>query len=89
MDDYKAGEFLKTAQPVLVRSLDEEHEFYDVISEKGFEQLTVDVRKGSIAIDGRQPRFTAEIIRGEARLELSRALAAKMNGILLTLLSYR
>jgi len=89
MDDYKAGEFLKTAQPVLVRSLDEEHEFYDVISEKSFEQLTVDVRKGSIAIDGRQPRFTAEISRGEARLELSRALAAKMNGILLTLLSYR
>ncbi len=89
MDDYKAGEFIESAQPVLVRSLDEEHEFFDVISEKSFEQLTVDVREGSIFIKGRQPKFSAEISRGEAKLELSRALAVPMHGILLTMLSYK
>ena len=89
MEDYKPGEFTETASVKLVRSLDEESGFYPVISEKSFEQLTVDVRRGSVFIKGGQPRFSAEISRGETKLPLSRALTAPWRDITLSLLTYK
>jgi len=89
MEDYKAGEFTDKAGLKLVRALDEDGEFCDVISEKSFEQLSVDVRKGFININGGKPRFIAEISRSETKLEQSRALAALWNGISLSILTYK
>lgn len=89
MKDYEPGEFIVTAQPKLVRALDEDGKFYDVMSEKSFEQLIVDVREGNIAAAGRKLGFTAEIEYARTKLEQSRALVADMKGILLALLSYK
>lgn len=89
VEEYKPGEFTKTTEAKLVCSLDEDSDFYGVISEKDFEQLTVDVRKGNININGSKPRFTAEMSSAQTKLELHRALTAPWNGITLSLLTYR
>lgn len=88
MDDYKAGEFTSFAQPQLVRALDEENPFHEVISGRYFNRYWVDVRRETIILDGIRKHFAAYITAGDAQLEQSRGLMFPCSDSVLTGLTY-
>ena len=88
MKDYKAGEFTGFVQPVLVRALDEESEFYSLISGKRFTAYHVDVRREMSPFDSKGTWFRAYISGFDTLLEQSRGLAAEIAELSLVSLNY-
>lgn len=87
--EYKAGEFTGFVPPVLLRALDEESEFYSVISGKYFNAYHVDVRNEVSPFDSKGTWFRAYITGYDTLLEQSRALAAGIDELVLTALTYK
>lgn len=76
---YKPGQATDTLPVMLRRSLPyEDGDWYDILSKKLFEELTVDVRKGGMPYEHRTVEmFRAEISTEQAPLTLKRAFLAE------------
>lgn len=88
MKSYKAGEFTSFKKPELIRSLDADGEFFDVLSALSFEQYTVDVRREAVALANASEQFKAHITPGAAQLQPALALAVPHQHLSLTALRY-
>lgn len=85
--DYKPGEMTEFTEPELIRSLDEEGKFVDVIKAKSFEQFTVDVCREIYSPAKNAWRYKANVTPGTAALELQRAITVPHTGSALVGLS--
>lgn len=88
MDDYRAGEFTSFEKPQLIRSLDKDGEFFDVLSALDFEQYTVDVRREPVELANASEIFKAYITPGSTKLSPNLALTAPHQELTLNALTY-
>ena len=88
MEDYRAGEFTSFEKPQLIRSLDKNGDFFDVLSALSFEQYSVDVRREPAELANATEQFKAYISPGSTVLQTHLAFAVPHQQCSLSALAY-